>query len=346
MLRPAGRTTGRLLTDADLKPRILRTPGYVSFKALADSFAGGDFNTELDARAADGGTGVWSKLSGRFDVGATSNLSSNDWLWVTDASGHFVAGASALYSLASGLVYFNTRAELVLSAVASSVASGQQVELWSKMQPASQVATVGVRAKLVVGPSAAISLALLSHDGSATTLHASMSLATTHGTMLWGGQDLKLVLETFNGEGRVWLGTAGAAGSPLLNPSHANLAMAGNPALGAKAGGLPTTFWPYGPLLKDFQYSQFGSAPDTDAREWFRFESDPQERAIQSNSTVFRYDRQANMRGVAPRIPPVGSPAATGPAQLVILTGEVDNFVGNDPFDVQLTVRERFTFLR
>jgi hypothetical protein len=47
-----------------------------------------------------------------------------------------------------------------------------------------------------------------------------------------------------------------------------------------------------------------------------------------------------------PRLPPTGSPAASGPAQVVAVAGLMDDFVGNAVCSVAVRAVERFTFFR
>ncbi|MGH9380668.1 MAG: hypothetical protein ACRD2Z_08665, partial [Thermoanaerobaculia bacterium] len=97
----------------------------------------------------------------------------------------------------------------------------------------------------------------------------------------------------------------------------------------------------------DFTYDSPGAgASDIGAREWFRFQSWPERRAIQGNASVFIADRAAEFRGDHPCLPPVGSPGASGPARVVVMAGDPDDFLGNDLLDVRVDAVEQFAYLR
>lgn len=57
-------------------------------------------------------------------------------------------------------------------------------------------------------------------------------------------------------------------------------------------------------------------------------------------------DVTGRLRGNPPHIPPVGSPAASGPSRVVVFAGDAVDFRGNDVLTTEMSVRERFRFLR
>jgi hypothetical protein len=246
-------------------------------------------------------------------------------------------GGSAFYSHASGALHQDALAEIKLRSLGSVVTSASgTVELWVK----GQGATVGVRAKWQLGPSQF--LALLSHDGSATTLHASAGIASTLASGVYGNHH-RLVARAQGNRVDVWVATGPLAASPVLSATHANFSLPGWPQLqsvrpSAAAAGLQ---------IDDFSYSSLSAgASDIGPREWFRAESYPKRRVFQGNASVFVADREAEFRGNNPQIPPVGSPGASGPARIIVFAGDPDDFLGNDLLDVRVTVTERFKFLR
>jgi hypothetical protein len=64
------------------------------------------------------------------------------------------------------------------------------------------------------------------------------------------------------------------------------------------------------------------------------------------NASVWGADNAAQLRGVTPKLPVTGSPMASGPVSVIVVSGAISNFHGNDIVDVRLSVRERFSFVR
>jgi hypothetical protein len=160
---------------------------------------------------------------------------------------------------------------------------------------------------------------------------------------IYAGQKHKLVVRVSGPRTDVWVATGALPASPVLSASHVDFQTQGWPQLGAQAGGNVGSGLV---VLDDFKVSRVATAPDAAAREWFRFESHPGARVIQSNASVFSYDRTGDFTGQPPQVPAVGSPGATGPGRFVVMSGEIDNFVGNDLLDVRLDVLERFSFFQ
>jgi hypothetical protein len=152
-----------------------------------------------------------------------------------------------------------------------------------------------------------------------------------------------MLLVTQGPTAQAWIAT-GAYGAALLTGNTGNVAMKGNPALRVQVAG--SGVGATGVRLDNLNLSQAGgSAPDADAREWYRIEAYPEARAIQANSSVFRYDRISSLRGQPPR-PVVNASTGSGPAKMVVLTGDAENYFGNDVVDVRVDTLERFSFLR
>lgn len=96
-------------------------------------------------------------------------------------------------------------------------------------------------------------------------------------------------------------------------------------------------------------YSADGRLPP-EASQFISIRSTPRTRAVLhktdgSPSSMSR-ELMAHLRGAGPRIPPVGSPGPSGPARMVVMTGQVDNYKANLSTDVIVEVRERWRFLR
>jgi hypothetical protein len=334
---PAFHLKRLIFLPLDYSAGILRTRGAGGVNSLAaDSFGeGGEIKPGelLDGKAADLG-GFWAKAEGIFyrstgkihPVGSTNGVLAN--------------GATGLYDLASGARYSDVRltAAVIIQQLASQGASGASFEAWAKRDPAG--ASQGVWARLVAGPTQ--TLQLLVGDGSTATTIASVGIASTLASGIWKGQKHQLAVQVQGGNAAVWLATA-ITGSPILSASNAMISQSGNPAIGIRHG-VPSKSTP---IVTDISLiSLAGGASDIAARETFRFESYPEKRVIQGNASVFKADRVEDHRGQLPRIAPMGSPAATGPAQIVVFQGEIDNVIGNDGPDVVLSVREQFQYLR
>jgi hypothetical protein len=167
-------------------------------------------------------------------------------------------------------------------------------------------------------------------------------LAASTASAIFGGQKMQLLGIVQGPTARLWVATQGGLGGAAnITAGHANIGqIAGHPAYA-----IHLTF-DNSPELDDVSYSALvGSAPDAQPREWFKFESFPQGRAIRG-ATTFEQDMVGALRGNFPRLPAVGSPAPSGAAYVTVLAGSVDDFLGNDITDVELYATERFDFLR
>lgn len=335
----------------DYSPGLMRTPGAGGQSSLySDLFdAGNAFNGAYLSQFPNAVGGAWSVIAGQLgwtNFGPDSSIGMPD----SPAVGYRVAtGATGWYAMASGAQNSDVQAALTIwsrGALPSTLLASGFVDLYAKTQPASGFATVGVWAHFTMGPSQ--SLSLLSRDAAgATTLHASAGIPSVLASGIFQGQRHVMTLRTIGGRADVWFATSGLAASPVISASHADLAMSGAPAIRAQTGGRASSSnGDAAPYFENFSVlSAGGSAPDGDPREWFRFESHPEERAIQSNASVFRFDRLSDFKGNTPRIMPVPT-TATGPARVLVFEGEVDDFLGNDLIDVRLESLSRFQFLR
>jgi hypothetical protein len=284
---------------------------------------------------ADPGPGLWSKVNGNL-AGFAGRLFPCSPTLLGAAT-----GATGFYAIGSGALLTDIDTQMSVAMVGTAGASGAEWELWGKMIAATDGATVGLRAKLVAGPSSNHHLALISHDGAATTLHASKSLAASTASAIMGGQQMKLRLLVEGATAQVWLATGTFPQTALLVAGHANVQMAGNPGLRMQQGGGIN-----GPRIADFSVAVTGASQGAnDPRQWFKFESYPQGRVIRG-ATTFEQDMVGYLRGNFPRVPAVGSPAPSGPARVVVMAGQVDDFLGNDTTDVELYVTEKFDFVR
>jgi hypothetical protein len=131
----------------------------------------------------------------------------------------------------------------------------------------------------------------------------------------------------------------------LLSASHANFSVPGAFGYQANVASHSTSGAPWA-MTQVRAFALTGSVGDIGGSLDFSFQSYPRRRTFRGTPSYFDYDHAAEFRGNQPRIPAVGSPMATGPARVVVLSGEVSNFKGQDPIGVRLSVRERFSYLR
>lgn len=349
---PGFHLNGLAFIPLDYSAGILRTPGAEG-AAQIFSINGGESNLPV----SEGGV-VWTQ--------ATGLIGFRGGLWPgMNLEGVFARFPSpGIYSLADaasgaryGDVFVRAGVRLVdYEKKASGRASGTFVDVWAKRQPGS--ASAGVWARLTLGPSQ--SLAMYAGNGASTALLGSAGIPTTLASGLWEGIQHILGVQTLGNTANAWLGTQ-IVGPPVLTASHAIVGITGNPAFGGKqgtantwseegvetpGGGANTGVMLGGAAQPLAAFISQEAPPDILPREWFRVEAHPQGRAYQGNASVFVTDCLANYRGQFPNIPNVGSPMATGPARVTVLSGEVDNFIGNDGFDTVLAVLERFRYLR
>jgi hypothetical protein len=319
-------------------PGLLRTRGAGGDSLLyADSFArfadlpvGNLLQTQPNAEIGDA---AWAKTAGDL-------ANSNDRM-VPAASQNFTANASAFYSLASGARHTDARAEVktALSAGASAGVASSAIELWVKQINASE----GMYARLDFTPSHA--LRIYSATGAATIVLASAVGASVAAAAsgFYAGNPLILGAQVLGDALTAFVGTS-PVGAASVSVSNAFFTFRGWPALKMNSGSnIPAAFL----TADDFRYLGLSAgASDIAPRQWFRFESHPKNRAIQSNASVFTADREAEFRGNNPQAPPVGSPGASGPARAVVFSGDPDDFQGNDLLDVRVDATERWRFLR
>jgi hypothetical protein len=82
--------------------------------------------------------------------------------------------------------------------------------------------------------------------------------------------------------------------------------------------------------------------------------SQPSKFAMRFQGTIPAADITGSLRGAYPKLPAVGSPGASGPAQVLVIapaqassaTMSANDVLGNNPFTVNLGVRERFRYMR
>jgi hypothetical protein len=335
---PAFHLDSLMFLPLDHSAGIMRTRGGQP-PILKDSFATAEegFDVPLEKVPADTGQ-VWSRTAGGqlFKRGRT--------IYLGFLSQH-LAGATAFYDVASGALYADVTVgaplQLGPNVTSPSQASGIAIEIWAKRNPG--LASAGVWARMMYGPSQ--TLQLLSGNGSTATVLASAGIASTLASGVYQGQAHLLTLRILGARADIWFATGPLPASPILSASNAVIGQLGNPALRVFNGGSQIGA-PFSVNAPFAVANSAATAVDIGAREWFRFESYPEKRVFQGNASVFRADRTRDHRGDLPRLPAVGSPMPTGPAQVVFLAGEIDNFVGNDGCDFVAAVREQFTYLR
>ena len=315
----------------DDSPGVMRSAGAFGANSLLAwegfNYDGGTAKTLDQVPALTGQQ--WSQIAGAI-IRAPYNVG---------VAGAVVASpnASGFYSLASGANWGNTKTEALIWLTGSpAAASSAQIELWAKQRSAS----IGFALRFIPGPSQ--TLQLVSYGAAGASVMASAGIATTLASGIYAGVPHKLILNADGGQLAAYIGTAPA--NPALTASHADITAAGWPALRMSNGSNVAS----GLLVIDYLlvWNLAAGASDMGPREYFRFEAHPDKRAFQGNASVFLADREAVFRGIHPRIPAVGSPGASGPAQLVVMSGDPTDFLGNDRLDVALSVTEQFRFLR
>jgi hypothetical protein len=346
---PALHLTGLVLLPLEVSAGVMLSPGYAAGLLYQDSFDrfGAEGRFLHDSANAEPGPGVWSQQGGY--MGKQTGLALTPYtVYPVSASLSVAAGATAFVAIGSGAVHRDIQVDVQTGVKTTpaqqptAFASGALARVFPKQQSASQAATVGICAELSIGPSANHYLALFSHDGSATTLHASRGLGGSSATAFYQGRLMNLTARVTANLCDVFLGTGPLAATPIISATHANFAqIAGHPALFGRTGGGHAA-----PVFENFSARAIGgSAPDAAAREWFKFDSYPQGRAIRG-ATTYQEDVVGYLRGNFPRMPAIGSPAPSGAAYIVVLSGTVDDFIGNDSIDVEAYVTSRFDFLR
>lgn len=285
------------------------------------------------------GTSAWAYFYGGISLLATAGGAG----FGVQAS----AGATGFLAIGSGAAQSNTTLTVNhwLNA-ASQVASGNTLELWSQTNShaAGALPSLGTRAVLTYGPSANMALSLLSASANgATAVLASTTLAG-NATAILGGNNVTFSLTT---------NTDGSASALLkLSATNVSFSVAGSHVNVQANSGWAGIYHRYGAqalsIIDNVYYTSrsLGSGIANSPREEFRFESYPQRRAVQGNASVFKANRAAEYRGVAPELLPVGSGAATQQLRGIVFEGDIADFQGGNVVDVSLYATERFTFLR
>jgi hypothetical protein len=336
------------LVPLDISPGLLRTPGHSGGKGklYGDGFS--RFTTKWSVlanrpNAPQGQGAVWTRTYGELgNTGPAGGVNQNMTPVQLVAHGaQAVNNASGLYAIASGKKHADINAQVFvqLKGTASEAASGAFVELWAKGQAQAtyRVPSQGVRAKLELTPPGAIAILATPDGGGATTL-ASLALSGPVASNLYGGRRVTLGLAVEGPTAALFLtGPDGFSAITRGSPIHSQV---GNPFLGGRAGANVAA----GHLkLDDFSVWPIAGATDASARARFRFQSHPEARVFHGNASVFNQDYQARFRGDPPKLPPTGP---SGAARVVVIAGEVDNFLGNDIMSVNLTALEQFSYLK
>jgi hypothetical protein len=342
------------LIPLDVSPGLMMTKGGLKSLLYGDSFKRFAAATTVPLSSlpeADQG-GIWTRqapgIDGYYGAGGAVPSYIGERMTVTDSNGIAANGKIGLHALASGANLSDTLSLVSIQAlgVPSIAASGAEFCFYPKANERVAFADArpaGIEVRLNLTP-ASMALSLWSRTAAgATVLHASAGMATVLASGVYGGQRHTLSVRSLGNLVDVWLATGPVPASPILSATHANLTMPGAPHVRLLAGqnvasGLIA--------FDDVRVYSVASAPDTDPREYFRFDSFPEPRAIQANASIFKADRAADFRGVLPRIPAVGSPGASGPARIVVFSGEPENFSGVDVMDVSVSVVERWEYLR
>jgi hypothetical protein len=355
--------TGALfLLNLDHSPGLLRTTGAGGrAAAMSDAFGRLDAGVWLsDSLNSDGGH-TWNVVRGKLGGIYTFDMAQAQYgyaMFPGVASNQInkplanAANATAIGVLGSGVQNQDVYAEANIGMLPYTIyglvqppsggASGLLWELWPKALTNGSAITdgVGVRYSLAAGvPQLAL---MIASAGATSVLATAAASALTPG--IWSAtlSNYKLAIQVAGPTAQAWVGTTISGAAPLVN----NSPLAQRPgwvAARINNAGVASVF----PFMDNLNVQSLGAgASDIGSRQWFRFESYPEERAIQSSASAFVQNQTANFRGVPPRIPVTGSPGASGPVRVLAFEGEVDNFQGADVIDVRLDALERFQFLR
>lgn len=299
---------------------------------------------------------AWSKING--GIGGGISFAERSEVFAGTYNGTAEAafplnGATGLYALGSGAMRSDVRVALygglgnvdaVFGSPSKSCASARII-LYPKMQPSAAYA----KAVWSLGPSPYLAIISGASPG-AENLRASAGMPSMIASGFLEGQAQVMTVQVLSGRMDVWIGTGPLTPSPVVSASHAELGIPGNLGLQMFNGTVGVSFgFPanYPQVTRIAGQTLAGSAADTGAREYFRFESSPESRVYQGNASAFVANRLANYRGHDPRLTPIGTGAgAQGPIRVVVVQGEIDNVVGNDGADVALTAMERWEYLR
>ncbi len=354
---------GVMLLPLDYSVGVLRTGGAGGGDRIGDTFyrylSGGVFSIGVfveEMPNADIGNVTWARVGGRlcnpyapFGVeGGVARIGPA----ASGQLGYVATGATGLYTLGSGRMLTDVHMEAnyqIYGGVPSlAAASNHHVALYPKMEASAAY----TKAVLTLGPSPNVAIITGASPG-AQNLRASAGMPSLLASGLLAGQRHKITARVLGGRMDVWVATGPLSPSPIISASHAELGVAGYPAVdmqqgpGGNLGGIGLASTAVGLLSSLIVYSFGGSVGDIAPREYFRFEADPDARVYQGNASIFKVDRTADYRGHDPHLFPVGTGAsARGPLRVVVFQGEVDNVVGNDGPDVALTAMERWEYLR
>lgn len=322
---PAFELNQVVLIPLDESPGIMRTAGLRD--AFLDTFARGESGQLLQAEPNPDTGPPWQRIGGQMVFLQATAANRTMLLPAFSSAGPTATGA---YCVASSPNLGNVDAswETQLYAAASMYASGAAIGV----SPKASVA----RIEISFGPSP--NLALYAELTAGPSLVASAAISTG-ATALRAGQPFRIGARMTGNLCDIWMATGALfQGSPFISATNAHFANFGaGPAIRGRSstGGVVALNW--------VNLVETGATPaDILPREYFRFDSHPEPRSIQSNASVFVGDRTADFRGVHPQVPVGGS----GPPRMVVLAGDPDDFVGNDRIDVRLDVVERFRFFR
>lgn len=328
-----------ILLPLDEAPGVMLTDGTGNTTEWAgDGFFHGAWEvTDWDTYLSYSGNQRWAKIGG--------NLAAYHYYLVPLTTGLTRApNASGFYSLGSGaqLVDVETWGSFWMrdsvTGLPSTSCASTVVELWPKQFSASY----GYAAKFQAGPSQF--LQLMSYTAAGASVMACAGIASTLASTFYTGEQYTMTCRIQGGQIMVWIAgnSYSYSASPVIQASHGAIAQPGWPAVRMIQGADTNTLIE----IDNMGHNVLGTLPSgIGSREFFRYEGWPQPRVFQGNASVFRADQTAALRGIPPKIPPTGSAVAVG-AQVVVLSGETANFLGNDLLDVNLSVVERFNFLR
>jgi hypothetical protein len=351
---------GLMLLPLEQSPGLMRTLGQQGAAALYnDSFDRLNFGYGLGYSPQSDGGESWSTFAGA--LGAARDTLGRDVLSKVIAPATDFGGPNSLRSwanaaggaaLASGTLSTDVYGEVkvgllpLMFAGPSGGASGMAWEFWPKARTNASTITDGIGVRLSL-PSGLQTLQIVVASGGATAIIASAGIASTLASGLWTTNTYKLTMQVQGASAAVWMATGALAASGIMSASHAVAQLPGWPAVRMQNGGVGSV----APIMDNLLVNALGAGgSDIGPREFFRFESYPQERAAQSTASAFTADRAADFRGRGPRIPPIGSAAGaggpSGPARVIVFEGAIDDFRGNDIMGVNLAVTERFSYLR